>query len=317
MSRVNEKTVKLSAKSTEIVHKNVKSLIELRKVGCKVHGNVHLINDVTNGDMVCGQCGIVVEERMVCDEAEWRNYEGDSMADKWSKCRTGGAENPFLSDDANLGTIIKSMDTNRNETKSFAGNIMKQFKRRSVDNALNHAFKEISDMSDRINLPSSVVLVAKQLYAQLYKQIKLKGNIMLTDAKTAACLYVACKQQNCYRSTREIAAIYAVNKRDLTNAIRRVLNNVNLDIAKTASTEIIDRYSCNLEMPREERKQAYKIAGEIDARLAKKKIVPETVAGVSIYLAAAMKRGKLSNLFFSSFILNLCAINFIDIIELK
>lgn len=186
MSAVNDKTQKLSAKSTEIVHKNVKLLNELRKVGCKVHGDAHLINDVASGDLVCERCGVVVDERMVCEEAEWRNFEGDSMADKWLKSRSGDAGNPFLSDDANLGTMVKTMDANRNESQSFASNIVKQFKRRSVDNALIHAFKEINDMGDRINLPSSVTDVAKQLYTQLYRQIKLKGKIISIDAKTVS-----------------------------------------------------------------------------------------------------------------------------------
>lgn len=279
---------------TEIVHKNLKYIQELKNaIGCKVHGDAHLINDVKGGALVCNECGVVVEDRMICEDAEWRNFDGDSLADKWSKNRTGDAGNPFLSDDANLGTIVKSMDRNRNEgSNSFAGNIYKQFKRRSVDNALNHAFKEINDMADRINLPTSVVLVAKQLYTQLYRQIKLKGNIMLTDAKTAACLYVACKQEQCYRSTREISAIYAVKRRDLTRAIRRLLSHIDLDEGKTASTEMIDRYCAHLELSRAQRKHAYKIAGEIDARFVKNNIPPETVAGVSIYLAAASERGN-------------------------
>lgn len=301
-AKANDKStiVKLSVKSSEKhVHKNVRLAKELRKTGCSVHGNVHLIDDIASGDLICEQCGVVVQERIICEDAEWRNFEGDSMADKWLKSRTGGAENPFLSDDANLGTIVKSMDTNRNDaSKSFASNIVKQFKRRSVDNALQHAFKEINDMGDRINLPASVTLVAKQLYHQLYKVIKLKGNIMFADAKTAACLYVACKQQNCYRSTREIAAIYAVNKRDLTNAIRRLLDHVKLDVPKTAATEMIDRYCCHLEMSVDQRKRAYKIASEIDERMKKKNYVPETIAASSIYLAAVSEHGKRLELFF-------------------
>lgn len=270
---------------TEVVHKNVKFLQELNKVGCKVHGDAHLINDMKDGNMVCEECGVVVEERMICEDAEWRNFEGDSMAEKWSKSRTGDAENPFLSDDANLGTMVKSMDKSRNEGRnSFAGNIYKQFKRRSVDNALNHAFKEINDMADRINLPASVVLLAKELYTKLYKKIQLKGNIMLTDAKTAACLYVACKQDGCYRSTREISAIYAVKKRDLTNTIKRLLSVISLDEPTTAGTEMIDRFCSHLELSRAERKQAYKLAGKIDAIKGKKQWEPEAVAGVSIYV---------------------------------
>lgn len=124
------------------------------------------------------------------------------------------------------------------------------------------------------------------------------GNIMLTDAKTAACLYVACKQHNCYRSTREIAAIYAVNKNELTNAIRRLLNHVTLDVAKTASTEIIDRYCSHLELTRDQRKRAYKIASAIDERFVKKKIEPETVAGASIFLAISSERGRQQAFFY-------------------
>lgn len=291
MSETRDETAQLSVKSSATVHKNVKLANELRTVGCRVHGDAHLINDMANGDSICEQCGVVVEERMISDEAEWRNFEGDSAAEKWAKSRSGDAENPFLSDDANLGTTIKSMDTNPNKT-TYAGDIVKQFKRRSVDNALKHAFKEINDMGDRINLPASVLSHAKQLYTQLYKLIKLKGNIKLTDAKTAACLYVACKQHNCYRSQKEIAAIYAVNKRELTNAIRRLLAHVDVKLANTASTEMIDRYCCHLEMSAEKRKQAYEIAHEIDVRYMHKKMVPETVAGVSIYLAKASERGE-------------------------
>lgn len=57
-------------------------------------------------------------------------------------------------------------------------------------------------MTDRISIPSSP------------KQTKLMCNIPLADAKTAACLYVACKQQNRHRSRRESAAIYAAKERN-------------------------------------------------------------------------------------------------------
>lgn len=100
-----------------------------------------------------------------CEDVEWRNFDGDSMADKWSKNRTGDTENPFLSDYANLGTNVKSMGKNRNEINtSFGRNIMKQLQSRSVDNALKHAFKEILDICDRIQLTTSVVSLAKEIY---------------------------------------------------------------------------------------------------------------------------------------------------------
>lgn len=288
-------TATTTTATVEAVHKNIKLANELKRVGCSEHPGSYLINDISSGDVVCEECGKVVEERMICDDAEWRNFDGDSLAEKWSKCRTGAAENPFLSADFNLGTNIKMMDVNKNNVTSYSGNIVTQYKRRSVDNALVHAYKEIDDMSDRINLPNSVVRAAKALYCEMYKKIKLKGNILLIDSKTAACLYIACRQEKCPRSTREIAAIYAVNKRCLTAAIKRVLTTLGTEVADAYGTEMIDRYCGHLQMSKEQRIRARKIAEQIDKTIIdKKKMIPEVIAGTSIYLAAASSIGTQS-----------------------
>lgn len=282
-----------STPTEQKVHKNVKLAKELNRIGCRKHSDAYLINDVSSGDVICEKCGIVVEERMVCDDAEWRNFDGDSLADKWSKCRTGAAENPFFSSEYNLGTHIKMMDQNRNNAETYSGNIVKQFSRRSVDNAMKHAFKEIDDMSDRISLPDSVVRRAKELYCEVYKRINLKGNILFIDSKTAACLYIACREQNCARSTQEIAAIYAVNKRCLTSAIRRVATVLGVQVADAQGTQMVDRYCGNLDVTKDERKKARKIAEQIDRiKGGRKKLIPEVIAATSIYLAVASSLGK-------------------------
>lgn len=284
---------KCDDKPVEKVHRNVKTVQELNKIGCKTHGENYLITDVRNGDSICEKCGLVVEERMVCDEAEWRNFDGDSVAEKWSKSRTGDVENPFLSADCNLGTTIKMFDGNKNNDSSYSGSIMKHFKRRSVDNALMHAFKEINDMGDRISLPFSVVLRAKQLYTQLYKKIKLKGNILLTDSKTAASLYIACRLENCYRSHKEIAAIYDVNKRELNRAIRRAVDCLDLkNTSDSPGIEMIDRYCGYLQSSRDERRKSRLIAEAVQNQNLGKKILPEVIAGTSIYLATASTQGN-------------------------
>lgn len=61
-----------------------------------------------------------------------------------------------------------------------------------------------------------------------------------------------------------------MNKRDLTNAVRRLLNHIELNVVST------DRYCSHLELTRAQRKQAYKIAHDIDTRYVEKKMLPET-----------------------------------------
>lgn len=156
-----------------------------------------------------------------------------------------------------------------------------------------HAFKELNDMGDRINLPFSVLQRAKMLYSEMYKKIKLKGNILLTDSKTAACLYIACRLETCYRSSREIAAIYDVNKRDLVRAISRVMSSLKLNIPDSRGIEMIDRYCGYLQLSREERRKSRLIAEKVQCQseIIGKKILPEVIAGTSIYLAAASTQG--------------------------
>ncbi|XP_031616549.1 transcription initiation factor IIB-like [Contarinia nasturtii] len=296
-SLVDNKTVKIDKPLPQTEHKNVKMVREQQKSGCKTHGSDNLTEDHSTGDIICTKCALVVEERMLCVEAEWRNFADDSQAEKWAKSRTGDTENPLLSADYNLGTMIKSMDSNPKNMTSFSGSVVQHYKRRSIDNALTHAFKEIDTMGDRISLPSSVLQRAKVLYQQLYRNIKLKGNILLVDTKTAACLYVACRMENCSRSKGEISAIYAVSKSALAGAVYRIYKILGLKISESnRSTEMIDRYCGYLAYSKQELIKARKISKLIESRTpkTKAKLLPEVIAAASIFLASASIRGTLS-----------------------
>lgn len=295
MSSVSKNERKRKAEPIDREHKNVKIMKQLNQTGCKTHGEAHLLKDVRSGDLVCAECGFVVEDRMICEDAEWRNYADDSMATKWMKSRAGDAENPFLSADFNLGTMIKVVGGKKNSSndQSYAGNITNQFKRRSVDNALNHAFKVIETMGDRINLASSVLYLAKKLYSQVYRKKNFKGNIMeISDPKTAACLYIACRLEQCSRSKSEICAIYNVNKKNLSAAITRILKCEDVELPNAQSIEMIDRFTGHMQMTKAERKQARSIAERIELYRQNKRALPEEIAGAAIYLVAVRTKGE-------------------------
>lgn len=290
MNPIKSGKKKAALAPTQKVHKNIIAVNEQRKFGCKTHGDNHLIEDVSSGDTVCTKCAVVVEERRICDDAEWRNHEGDTQAEKWAKSRVGDTENPFLSADFNLGTMAKNFDSSNKS--SFSSNIVQQYKRRSVDNALNHGFKEIDTIGDRMAIPPVVLQQAKAYYCKLYRQCKFKGNKLFVDSKTAACLYIACRTENAYRSTGEIAGSYAVTRSALTAAITRAKKVLNVKMPHAQGALMIDRYTGYLGMAREVSKKARKIADYIDYRELNKKLTPEYVAAASIYLAIASTQGE-------------------------
>lgn len=281
-----------SIPSEKVEHKNVK-LFKEQKYGCKTHGDRELMEDHTTGDIICKKCAIVVEERMITDEAEWRCFDGDTQGEKWSKSRAGDAENPFLSSDFNLGTTIKMHTSTQTSSTNYSSNIVKQYKRRSVDNALNNAFKEIDTIGARLSLPTSVLIKAKAYYTQLYRRIKLKGNKLLIDTKTAACVYIACKEEECSRSVHEIAATYASTKSALIAAIKRAVDILDLKMPQSHGIEMIDRYCAFLSVSKTERFKAWRIANGIEQLDWKIKVPPENIAATAILLARTSSHGEI------------------------
>lgn len=72
------------------------------------------------------------------------------------------------------------------------------FQMSSSDRALINAFREITSMADRINLPKTIVDRANNLFKQVHDGKNLKGRA--NDAIASACLYIACRQEGVPRT---------------------------------------------------------------------------------------------------------------------
>lgn len=267
--------------STKVSHKNEK-LSKTNVVRCRYHPEENLIEDHHSGSIICPECGLVVVDRVISEENEWRNFEEDGI----NRSRVGRAENVLLSSITNLETSI-SQSPNMN---AYGSEIFKRTQRRTIDRALLHAFGIISDMSDRINLPISVTHRAQVIYQQIYKTRKLKGNILATDPKPAACLYIACQQEDCPRTLKEISAI-SENSVHQINTVRHILQKqLNLTSSKIDSTDLLPRFCGQLNLSSSVQKRASEIAKMYQNEGTN--AFPETVAAASIYIAAQSVRQR-------------------------
>lgn len=114
--------------------------------------------------MICSECGLVVGDRVIDVGSEWRTFSNEKSGVDPS--RVGGPENPLLSG-GDLSTII-GPGTGSASFDSF-GSPKYQNRRTmsSSDRSLISAFKEISMMADRINLPKTIVDRANNLFKQV------------------------------------------------------------------------------------------------------------------------------------------------------
>lgn len=262
------------------VHKNVAALNN--RVCCKYHPDANLIDDESSATMVCPECGLVVVDQMISEEAEWRNFVDDSLEQNWSRSRVGAAANRFMSSQRNLETSIVAID-NMNE---YGHAIVQRQHRRTADNAMSNAFRLIEEMSDRINLPRSVIERAQYFYHQVYQRRRLKGNVLENDAKTTACLYIACHEENCPRTLKEISAISEISARLISKTQRQIRKELNMSTKVVDTTELLPRFCSQLYLPLGVRKRASQIVEAAKTMDDMQRMFPETVAAASIYIAS-------------------------------
>lgn len=123
----------------------------LHQVHCPDHPDAPLIEDYRAGDMICPACGLVVGDRTIDVGSEWRTFSNDK--DSKDMSRVGDSQNPLLSG-SDLSTIIERPVGG---PSGMSDNGYSQLSNRksmsNSDRVLIHAFREISSMADRINLP--------------------------------------------------------------------------------------------------------------------------------------------------------------------
>lgn len=141
---------------------------DTNKVCCYAHPDAPLIEDYRAGDMICSECGLVVGDRVIDVGSEWRTFSNEKSGVDPS--RVGGPENPLLSG-GDLSTII-GPGTGAASFDAF-GSPKYQNRRTmsSSDRSLILAFKEISMMADRINLPKTIVDRANNLFKQVILEL--------------------------------------------------------------------------------------------------------------------------------------------------
>ncbi len=106
------------------------------------------------------------------------------------------------------------------------------------DRSLTNAFREITNMASKINLPKSIVVRmcvcnrndiimitplqdrCKILYKQVYQEKQLRGRA--NDAVAAACLFIACRQEDVPRSFKEICAVSRHPKKEIGRCFKLI-----------------------------------------------------------------------------------------------
>jgi len=268
-----------------------KQLVE-ETVKCPECGGNHLSKDYSRAELVCQDCGLVIDEDLIDHGPEWRAFDSEQRE---KRARTGSPMT-YMIHDKGLSTMIswknrdsygKSIPT-RNRAQLFR--LRKWQRRIRISNAternLATALSSLDRMASGMNLPRTV----RETAAMIYRKAALKNLIRgrSVESVTAASLYAACRQCHVPRTLDEIANIANMSRKEIGRNYRYVSRELELKLLPTTPQDYISRFCSELKLSSDVQGKVMEILKEAaDAELTSGR-GPTGIAAASIYVASIL-----------------------------
>ena len=222
---------------------------------CENHPNASLVHDWAAGDIICPDCGTVVQERAIDVGVEWRTFS-DQIELSEDRSRVGPIENK------NVTTLTEI-----------------------------RADRKFKDIAEKLKLDISIVDLAESVFHKINEENLLRGrNHALV---IATCIYIACRKANVPRSFKELEAISKTSAvsisrcyTGLVNALREKGLSSITDIPPITFNQFFVRFCSNLKLSIEVEKLANEIAEKASNLIEVSGKRPDSIASASIYMAS-------------------------------
>ena len=252
-----------------------------------------IITDNGLGEIFCGSCGHVLEERSSETIPESYYEPTDYMAKNTAPMQS----NTMF--DTNVTTIISDKDGLGNLLSTKTRETFYRLKRlnnRRTGSANNQSLRSslslLNTMRMKLGLPDSVAENAAYMYRKA-RQDKIRVG-MNTKNLMCACIYVACKQQGVPRSILEISFISNIRKKEISRAYRVLVERMEISLTPYTPIEFLTKIANEAEISEKSRR----VAMNILLMAEKEKIIegknPKALAAASLYFACRLNNEEKS-----------------------
>jgi len=171
-----------------------------------------------NAETICGTCGLVLAERLISYESEWRTFNSDEGKGD-DPNRVGEAENELLNNIGQSTTIAGGGPNVSKETRKLQRAQAAQTSDRS-NKALMQAYKQMDAWADIADLTGNVRQAAKMYYKRVddAKAFKAKSQEVIM----AGCIFIACRQCKTPRTFSEIFGLTQVPKKEIGRVYKKL-----------------------------------------------------------------------------------------------
>jgi len=261
-------------------------------VQCPECGSNHLSKDYSRAELVCRNCGFVLDENMIDQGPEWRAFDSEQRE---KRARTG-APMSYTIHDKGLSAMIgwknrdsygKSIPT-RNRAQIYR--LRKWARRIRISNATERslaiAFSELDRMASGMGLPRTVRETAAMIYRKAALKKLVRGRSV--EGVITAALYAACRQCHVPRTLDEISNIAHISRKELGRTYRYVSRELGLRLLPTSPEDYISRFCSELKLSGDVRAKTLEILHEAVRRELTSGRGPTGMAAASLYIASVL-----------------------------
>lgn len=244
------------------------------------------------GEVICKDCGLVVEDKMVEMSQEWRDFEGDSGE---TSGRRTGAPMTYTQFDMGLGTEVGQKSdlaqlSSKDRNKFFRLRKWQYRISTAIERNLKLALAELKRVSSFLKLPKSVEEEAAMIYTQAVQRGLVRGRSM--ESVVAGALYAACRRHEVPRTLDELSEAGNIEKKEIGRTYRFVTRELGISILPSNPADYIARFASSLKLSAETQSKSVEILEEAQHEELTSGRGPTGIAAAALYVAALMHGEK-------------------------
>lgn len=257
------------------------------KKKCPECNSTKLKTDRERGEIVCRDCGLIIEENMVDFNKEWKDFD-----DKEGKRARAGAPLTFTKHDQGLITQIGNRkDFLRLKQKGKFTRMMRwQYRVSSMEKNLKLALAQLKQMSSFLKLPTFIEEEAARIYTTVAKNGLIKGRTI--EFIMVGALYASCRKHDLPRTLEEIEEASGFEKKEVIKSCKFISRALSLKFLPTKPTTFISKFANKLNITPETESNALKILEEADEKGIINGKAPTGTAAASLYIATLLNCEK-------------------------
>ncbi len=258
---------------------------------CPECGGINLFWNKEKGEIICRDCGLVIEDKMIDFTQEWREFDSTEAQSK----RRTGAPMTFTQFDQGLGTevgqkadLFKLGAADRN--KFFRLRKWQSRISTAIERNLKLALSELKRVSSFLKLPKSVEEEAARIYTLAVQRGLVRGRSM--ESVVAGALYAACRRHEVPRTLDELSEASGIEKKEIGRTYRFVTRELGLTILPSNPVDYIARFASALKLSAETQSKAIEILEQAQKIELTSGRGPTGIASAALYVSALIHGEK-------------------------